>query len=391
MEERIEFCEKKRTFVPKSVSMELTDNEILEGLKQRDGQVTQTYFYGYCRVAYCIYDRRYGLQGKPGLDFYSLAHEYYLSLDKHGFRQLEDRHPDVSLKTWMVNGFRFVLLDKLKAVELEHRTESLEQRVGRCVLRFDIADNNYKKEVREMVFEICHSMLRRDSVSSLILQMMLVDGFKGKEVAAQLGLTPSAVSQRYTRLMRNVVMPFFKRNYEEEPIAEVCYEASPQECLSAPSGVIASAPCPPTRITLHKELSVMDYTNRITPNHISHLADGEIFVFGSNLAGMHGGGAARAARLYFGAKIGQGVGLQGQSYAIPTMQGGPETIQPYVDEFVDFARQHPDMRFLVTRIGCGIAGFTPEDIAPLFRNAVSVGNICLPDDFWALLNLSNYS
>lgn len=360
--------------------MGLNDNEILNGLKQRDGQITQTYFYGYCRVAYCIYDRRYGLQGKPGLDFYSLAHEYYLSLDKHGFRQLEDRHPDVSLKTWMVNGFRFVLLDKLKAVELEHRTESLEQRVGRSMLRFDVADNNYQEEVRQMVFEICHSLLRRDSVSSLILQMMLVDGFKGKEVAEQLGLTPSAVSQRYTRLMRTVVMPYFKRNYEEEIVDVSCYKAMPKPCMSA------------SRIALYKhdityaqKQEEMDYTNRITPDRISQLADGEIFVFGSNLAGMHGGGAARAARLHFGAQMGQGVGLQGQSYAIPTMQGGPETIQPYVDEFVAFARQHPELRFLVTRIGCGIAGFTPDDIAPLFREAVGVSNICLPSDFWELL------
>lgn len=367
--------------------MTLTDDEILAALKRRDGQATQTYFYGYCRVAYCIYDRRYGLQGKPGLDFYSLAHEYYLSLDKHDFCQLSDRHPDVSLKTWMVNGFRFVLLDKLKAVELEHRTESLEQRVGRSELRFDVADNNYQEEVRQMVFEICHSLLGRDTVSSVILQMMLVDGFKGKEVAEQLGLTPSAVSQRFTRLMRNVVTPYFKHNYREEPM--VCASCQREEATFSRPEPCGDAALPgglPSAFMFNKNTETMDYTHRITPNHISRLQDHEVFVFGSNLAGMHGGGAARAARLHFGAKMGQGVGLQGQSYAIPTMQGGPETIQPYVDEFVAFARQHPEMRFFVTRIGCGIAGFTPEDIAPLFREAKNVDNICLPEDFWELLD-----
>ena len=106
---------------------------------------------------------------------------------------------------------------------------------------------------------------------------------------------------------------------------------------------------------------------RIAPDRIAELRDDEIFVFGSNLAGMHAGGAARIACRCFGAVWGQGVGLQGQSYAIPTMQGGVETIRPYVDEFIDFARRHPHLKFLVTEIGCGIAGFTPDEIAPLLR------------------------
>ena len=80
----------------------------------------------------------------------------------------------------------------------------------------------------------------------------------------------------------------------------------------------------------------------------------------------------------FGAIMGQGVGLQGQSYAIPTMQGGVETIRPYVDEFIEFAKEHPTHTFLVTRIGCGIAGFTDEEISPLFEKAHDVENIVLP-------------
>ena len=127
------------------------------------------------------------------------------------------------------------------------------------------------------------------------------------------------------------------------------------------------------------------HTERVTPWDIRHLNDGEIFVFGSNLAGMHGGGAARTAVKHFGAIMGQGVGLQGSSYAIPTMQGGVETIKPYVDEFITFAKQHKELTFLVTRIGCGIAGFTPAEIAPLFKDAVDVENIWLPGDFWDVL------
>ena len=115
-----------------------------------------------------------------------------------------------------------------------------------------------------------------------------------------------------------------------------------------------------------------------TPDFITHLKPNEIFVFGSNLAGHHGGGAARLAYARFGAIYGQGVGLQGQSYAIPTMQGGVETIKPYVDEFIAFAQKHPEYTFLVTKIGCGIAGFSEEEIAPLFADAHLVENIVLP-------------
>ena len=127
------------------------------------------------------------------------------------------------------------------------------------------------------------------------------------------------------------------------------------------------------------------YDREYTPGIISELKENEIFVFGSNLGGFHGGGAARAALNHFGAVWGQGVGLQGQSYAIPTMHGGPATIKPYVDEFVEFAAAHPELKFLVTRIGCGIAGFTPEEIAPLFANAIDHDNIILPKDFVTIL------
>ena len=120
---------------------------------------------------------------------------------------------------------------------------------------------------------------------------------------------------------------------------------------------------------------------RITPNRITQLAANEVFVFGSNLQGHHYGGAARIANEKFGAIFGQGVGFQGQSYAIPTMQGGVETIRPYVDEFIEFAKQHPELIFYVTRIGCGIAGFQDSEIAPLFTAAVGMENVALPQSF----------
>lgn len=130
----------------------------------------------------------------------------------------------------------------------------------------------------------------------------------------------------------------------------------------------------------------MSTNKRVTPDYISDLKENEIFVFGSNLEGEHGGGAARTAREKFGAIWGQGTGLQGQSYGIPTMHGGVEEIQSHVGEFIDFAMSHPELIFLVTRVGCGIAGFHDSEIAPLFARAKDIPNIHLPESFWNILS-----
>jgi hypothetical protein len=109
-----------------------------------------------------------------------------------------------------------------------------------------------------------------------------------------------------------------------------------------------------------------------------------IFVFGSNLAGRHGKGAALHARQRHGAVYGQGVGLQGNSYAIPTKDEklrtlSLDTIKGYVDEFRTFAASHPDLTFEVTAIGCGLAGYKPRNIAPLFCDFTD--NCRLPPEF----------
>lgn len=124
---------------------------------------------------------------------------------------------------------------------------------------------------------------------------------------------------------------------------------------------------------------------RVSPQWITTLADDEIFVFGSNIEGLHGGGAALLAYERFGAIWGQGTGLQGKSYGIPTMHGGIDAIAPYVDEFIAFARDHKELKFLVTEIGCGIAGFTIEEMAPLFKGAMDEENIYLPQRFIKIL------
>lgn len=130
---------------------------------------------------------------------------------------------------------------------------------------------------------------------------------------------------------------------------------------------------------------------KYTPESIRTLGHRDIFVFGSNLAGHHAGGAARVALNRFGAKWGQGEGLQGNSYAIPTMQGGIETIKPYVDKFIEFAEHNKALTFYVTKIGCGIAGFAINDIAPLFRSAYNLPNVIMPIEFVDYIERENRS
>ena len=128
------------------------------------------------------------------------------------------------------------------------------------------------------------------------------------------------------------------------------------------------------------------YSPRVTPPVVRHLEENEIFVFGSNANGYHGGGAAAVAMHNFGAVWGQGEGLQGKSYAIPTMEG-LEKLKEAVDRFTVFADQHQELRFLVTMIGCGSAGYSPREIAPLFNGCIYLENVALPSGFWKVLGL----
>ena len=128
--------------------------------------------------------------------------------------------------------------------------------------------------------------------------------------------------------------------------------------------------------------------DRISSSKITQLEDDEVFVFGSNTQGVHGGGAARTA-MNWGAIYGQAYGLQGKTFAIPTVdytksgKMAVSEIKKYVDKFLDFTLNHKDKKFLVTEIGCGIAGFKIEEMAELFREALKdkYDNVYLPQRF----------
>ena len=121
---------------------------------------------------------------------------------------------------------------------------------------------------------------------------------------------------------------------------------------------------------------------KYTSDFITELQDNEIFVFGSNLEGRHFGGAAFLAWKKFGAELGNGVGIQGKSYAIPTMFETADEIKPYVDDFIKYAGEHKDKVFLVTKIGMGIAGFAIDEIAPMFKECAEMENVTLPKEFF---------
>ena len=132
-------------------------------------------------------------------------------------------------------------------------------------------------------------------------------------------------------------------------------------------------------------------TERTTPENIANLKENEIFVFGSNLSGIHGKGAAKTA-LKWGAKWRQAKGLQGRTYGIPTKDASirrtltTQEIKPFVDEFIEFAKANENLVFLVTEVGCGLAGHKPKDIAHLFKKASDIDNIYLPISFWREIN-----
>lgn len=133
--------------------------------------------------------------------------------------------------------------------------------------------------------------------------------------------------------------------------------------------------------------SINRVKDRVTPMNIDALKDNEIFVFGSNPAGFHTSGAAYSA-IQWGAVMGKGSGLYGNTYAIPTTFPATSEIEPYVSEFIRFAGNHPEYIFYVTEIGCGHAGHEAKDIALLFKEGVNLENIYLPEAFWQVLNHS---
>lgn len=143
------------------------------------------------------------------------------------------------------------------------------------------------------------------------------------------------------------------------------------------------------RVNMKKGFANEYYEQRVTPRAINQVKANEVFVFGSNPQGYHNGGAAAFAMRHCGAQWGIGEGLQGCSYAIPTT-GDLTLLRQAIERFIVFAQSNYNLHFLVTAIGCGNAGYTPEQIAPLFLKCVELENVSLPEEFWAVLGLKMF-
>lgn len=330
--------------------MYLTDEQIIEGWRKGDPELTQCYFYGYCQVAYNLFKQPYHL-GTPALDFFAIAHELYLSLSRKQWAPLLRKPKELSLRSWIVNGFRFTMLDLMKS---DHPCGEVD-----LTSVAEIASDE-SSSIRQELQELNDRYYGMDEIAHAVFQNMFIEGYSGVEVAERFQISASAVSQRYRKMLSRVVIPYFRET--ETRSCQYLVPSSYDTCRDKRQRPVA-----------------------MESGWITSLKPNEIFVFGSNLYGFHDGGAAALAVERFGAKQGVGVGPCGQSYAIPTMQGGVRTIARYVNDFINFACSHKRKRFLVTAIGCGCAGFKPIEIAPLFKEAEGVRNIVLPREFVGVL------
>ena len=190
----------------------MTDELIINGFRSFNKDVTREYFYGYCRKAYDIFDNKYQLRNKTGLDFYSLAHDYYISLLVHDFKPLLDRPTGIKLSTWMTNGFRFVVLDALKAYNKEFA--QVADTTADDVLEF-VRSTDYEEGMMSQIADAVSSYYQSDQVMQEIAHYIFYEGYPQKDVAEMVHLTPAAVNQRYKKMMDEVVTPYVIENYSE--------------------------------------------------------------------------------------------------------------------------------------------------------------------------------
>ena len=234
---------------------------------------------------------------------------------------------------------------------------------GRVRSWLHITDNDHFLQKLSDITERCTD-LSNTEIINLVGKMNLLDEWLDNNYSDKIEAEEPFVKDETTN-----GLPF---DIEEQPEVIVTEETAQEAPIA-----------PPTYSYNSENVHIMDKNKiRVSSDRIETLSQNEIFVFGSNLAGKHIGGAARQAYQNFGAHWGAGNGLTGQCYAIPTMHGGIKVVAPYIEEFIKYASEHPELKFLVTKIGCGVAKFRPEHIAPLFAQAKDLTNVYLPAEFW---------
>ena len=214
----------------------IDDELIINGFCNFDEEITKEFFYGICLKAYDIFDHKYQLRNKTGLDFFSLAHEYYISLMIHEFKPLLDRPTGMKLSTWMTNGFRFVVLDTLKAYNKEFA--NISDTAADNVLEF-IRSDDYEGGMIQQIVDAVTYHYNNDETMQLIANAVLYEGYSQKDVAARLGMTPAAVNQRYKKMMDEVITPYVVENYSEGIYRGAMYELEAEDAMPVMDAVPA--------------------------------------------------------------------------------------------------------------------------------------------------------
>lgn len=349
----------------------MSDADIIEAFKRFDPATTRTEFYANCQAAHRIFSRRYGLDrlAAYGFDPFSLAHDYYIRLATENFAPLEQRPQGVTLRDWMIGGYRFVILRALKAYN-RHFDNLAATDIDRLAGQLAASpDATLLQDVAAWV-----EQAYRDPLMGEIARGLFVLGYKQTEVAEACGITPSAVNQRYKRMMNEVVIPQVCRCYPDG-LERSCVQDAESSCcmynLNAYPGAEDAGARPATQIP----------RDRITAPFVDRLEEHQVFVFGTDPQGLHFGSCAQMA-LRFGAVRGVGSGLQGRSYAIPVMGCRLSDTGAAVEALARFAAERPEWQFLIPEVGCGTAGYNPETIAPLFKPVRALSNVTLPQSFW---------
>ena len=178
----------------------LDDDEIITGFKLKNPQITQKYFYGFCKIAYITWNERYQFLNKEELDFYTISNDYYLKMVRNNWVNLEEDRETASLQTWIIGGFRYSILDALERynMEQEHKFKSLpienySEKIS------NLADHSSDIDLRDI-----RDSILKDDTNKIIFDKYHIQGYNMKEIAEALNITPSAVSQRYKSIIKTI-------------------------------------------------------------------------------------------------------------------------------------------------------------------------------------------
>lgn len=188
------------TYFTKEELSLLSEEEIITGFKLKNPQITQKYFYGFCKIAYNTWNERYQLLGKEELDFYTISNDYYLKMVRNNWIDLEVTRETASLQTWIIGGFRYSILDalerynmkqeqKLKLLPIENYSEKIS----------NLADHSSDIDLRNI-----RDFILKDDTNKIIFDKYHIQGYNMKEIAEALNITPSAVSQRYKSIIKTI-------------------------------------------------------------------------------------------------------------------------------------------------------------------------------------------